>query len=724
MKIEKIRINNFRLLKNTIIDFEKELSLIIGKNNCGKTSVLIVIDKFLGSQSITNTFSYDDFNLDFKEDLWKLINHVIKWDDILVPGIALYIYIQCENEDNLSNIEKLMLDLDPKNKTVVIKYEYFLNLDSYEQLANAFHEYNKKHKDIDAKQLFDTFMKNKHRKYFHVRRKSVFYDIYKDEINEINYREIDSKIVDLRKIISFKYISARRDTSNAENDNTLSCLSSKYYERATDKEESTPILENFEDMLSNTDNELSNIYEDLFSGVLDKIKKFGGIRENETAVKIVSTIRKQQLIKGNTTVVYEDQGQLLPETYNGLGYLNLISIIFEIETILSCFREDNDETKKPSDINLLFIEEPEAHTHPQMQYVFINNIKNILREGSSGSEGKKSINLQTVITTHSSHIVSECNFDDVKYLYKQSVTEVVSKNLKDLVIKYRSEKNPEKNHYKFLKHYLTLNRAEIFFADKCILFEGDTERILLPAMMKKIDQNTKDKIPLLSQNITLMEVGNYSHIFDEFLKFIGVKTLIITDLDAAKKEQTGVSNEGEPIYTLKASENREATHTTNGALKHYFEIPLNKTTKSQFDFFCSLNSNDKILMDTTDGWVLDNDGKMMIVYQNEEENTSGEKYIPRSFEDAFFHINREFIINDKNNFSSLKNINYFSENVGDSKKYKYSSYELARECVESKASFAMDVLLNSTYEEDGIDFSNWQIPRYIKEGMEWIKQGN
>ena len=40
MKITKIIINNFRLLKNTEIDLEKDLSLIIGKNNCGKTSVL------------------------------------------------------------------------------------------------------------------------------------------------------------------------------------------------------------------------------------------------------------------------------------------------------------------------------------------------------------------------------------------------------------------------------------------------------------------------------------------------------------------------------------------------------------------------------------------------------------------------------------------------------------------------------------------------------------
>lgn len=56
MKISKMVINNFRLLKSTEIDLEKELSLIIGKNNCGKTSVLVVLTKFLGEQSTTNNF--------------------------------------------------------------------------------------------------------------------------------------------------------------------------------------------------------------------------------------------------------------------------------------------------------------------------------------------------------------------------------------------------------------------------------------------------------------------------------------------------------------------------------------------------------------------------------------------------------------------------------------------------------------------------------------------
>lgn len=48
-----------------------------------------------------------------------------------------------------------------------------------------------------------------------------------------------------------------------------------------------------------------------------------------------------------------------------------------------------------------------------------------------------------------------------------------------------------------------------------ILIEGDTERILIPAMMKKIDQEFTDGVPLLSQNISIIEVGAYSQVFDQ-----------------------------------------------------------------------------------------------------------------------------------------------------------------------------------------------------------------
>ena len=35
----------------------------------------------------------------------------------------------------------------------------------------------------------------------------------------------------------------------------------------------------------------------------------------------------------------------------------------------------------------------------------------------------------------------------------------------------------------------------------------------------------------MSQNISIIEVGNYSEIYSTFIKFIGTKVLIITDID-------------------------------------------------------------------------------------------------------------------------------------------------------------------------------------------------
>ncbi|MCQ2246558.1 MAG: ATP-binding protein [Bacteroidaceae bacterium] len=46
MFVKRITVDNFRLLKNFSIDLQKELSLVIGKNNVGKTSLLVVLDKF------------------------------------------------------------------------------------------------------------------------------------------------------------------------------------------------------------------------------------------------------------------------------------------------------------------------------------------------------------------------------------------------------------------------------------------------------------------------------------------------------------------------------------------------------------------------------------------------------------------------------------------------------------------------------------------------------
>jgi len=727
-------VKNFRLLKDLKLDLEEILSIIIGKNNCGKTSLLSVLNRFIGDKSSSNSFTYDDFNVEFKKELYSCIEDKNKvWGTH--EGISLLIFIEYSDRDNLANISDLMLDLNPDNKKVVLKFEYLLDDDNFNKMKEKFQEYETKHAlSLDRLTCFEGFIKSNHRNFFKLNRKAVQFNNDTQDVNLNEFIDLDKKKVDISKIINFKYISAHRAITNIDNDGTLSDLSSKYYEKTEINDSQNKAIEKFENTLINTDINLSLVYDDLFKDVVQKVKRFGGMKKDETVIKVISSLQRRELLKGNTTVVYDDNCHSLPESYNGLGYLNLISMIFEIETLLSEFRRDNRKEMKPADINLLFIEEPEAHTHPQMQYIFIKNIKDILEEGSDGSNGNKSFELQTIITTHSAHIVSECEFDDIKYFKKNSINSVESKNLKLLEIEYGKEKKMGNTHFKFLKQYLTLNRSEIFFADKAIFIEGDTERILVPAMMKKIDEadtNAKS-VPLLSQNISIIEVGNYSQIFDKFIAFIGIKSLIITDIDSFKfvddKDNSGVvkkNKDGSNKQKVEATPVEDSTNTSNGALKHYYEKEienyLKKARIKEIDYFKNLDIKDKVLFKENDNWKSSSDGFLMLVYQVTEVNEDGDYYNARSFEDAFFHINRKLIINNKDSFNSLKNISYFDEKESTSGKHKYDSYILAEKCIQSKPSFAMDVLLNSE-SNDISSYSNWKIPKYIEDGLLWLKE--
>lgn len=147
MKIFKIEVENYRLLKDFSVELEKELSLIIGKNNTGKTSILSVLEKFLGHSEKTK-FTFDDFNIDFKKILKEKIAAVeaIAEEDYKRFGIRLRLFIEYTETDNLSNVSRVMMDLDPDNNVIVLGFEYALDYNGYTRLRNDFKEFEAKEK--------------------------------------------------------------------------------------------------------------------------------------------------------------------------------------------------------------------------------------------------------------------------------------------------------------------------------------------------------------------------------------------------------------------------------------------------------------------------------------------------------------------------------------------------------------------------------------------------
>ena len=517
MKVSKISVKNFRLLRNFSIDLEKDLSLILGKNNCGKTSLLLVLDKFLNGRG----FSFDDFSIDFKDELKTVLESYSVEDDEPFPflGISLKIFIEYDDFDDLSNIgDKVIMDLDPDNRVVVLGFEFYLSEDNFISLKKDYEVARREREGKSSPQngIF-SFVKNNISNYFKIAKKSILFDIEQQREKDQFFTDLIKENIQVEKIINFKWINAKRNVSNKDKERSLSSQSAAIYRKMESEKINKDVIDKFKEELTDTDEKLEKIYQEMFKEIISDVKKFGGTKQEESLIKITSTLQHKELLEDNTTVVYgtESEGIQLPENYNGLGYMNLISMIFEIKIILHEFQKD--KYTNPSDVNLLFIEEPEVHTHPQMQRVFIKNIKSLLANGIPVEMGDNR-KLQTIISTHSSHIVSESDFEDIKY-FKKIDGSVISNNLKDL----KSEYGEHESYYKFLKQYLTLHRADLFFADKAIFIEGDTERILLPAMMKKIDIEDElldfnkpgsNLIPLLSQNISIVEVGAYSQVFE------------------------------------------------------------------------------------------------------------------------------------------------------------------------------------------------------------------
>ena len=688
MILKKMKVKNFRLLKNFELNFKDELSLVIGKNNCGKTSSIIVLDKMLNSSKLF----WEDINLECQKDLYKKIIgfDITKLDEVqLLETINMQLFIEYNDNDSYENIQKFMMDLNPDNNIIVLEFISLIAAKKIIELKNIMSE-----KNIEDFKSFSKFMSKNFGNFFETEKYSRGFDVEANEITQDRSEEIDNK--DIQKVIKVAGIRADRAVSNDDRNHVLSGLTGKYFSSyKAAKDESESVFTRLEEKLEEADKELYKIYngeksegeepiDGIFSDVIDVIKTYGGA-ENGIDIAIESSISEKNLLSDNTNLSYRQGGDCsLPETYNGLGYLNLIGILFEIETNIQELFE------QPADINLLYIEEPEAHTHPQLQYIFIRNIKSHIKAHRNKLLKEKNKQLQVLITSHSSHIVSECNFDDIIYLKKNGNT-VIAKSFNSLKEEYGGD---EQKGFKFVKQYLTMNRSELFFTDKAICIEGDTERILMPMMMHKIDNKEKPKanlIPLLSQNISIIEVGAHSHIFIPLFEFLGIKVLIITDIDAATKNDNGRYVKSHP---------QEAKYTSNASIKDFFKDICLDESNNEFEELLKKTPEDKIK------------NNIRIAYQIPETDGG---YQASSFEDAFIALNKDFILKNKEGLCEYGALKDFSNDEIDNGDY----YNFALNNVKKKSAFASSLLYFD--DENGEEDEKWAVPHYIEEGLLWIR---
>ena len=352
MKISKIEIDHFRALENFALLVEEDLSVIIGKNNTGKTSLLSILDRFLGESK--SSFEFHDFNKKYLANNFPFNTEATLSAEEYIPFfISLTIHIEYNETDYIGNLAKLFMSLDPKDKTAIIRFEYVM---TYELYLNALKDYAVYcSKAGRKKRNICEYVEKYHSKYF----KQVIKSINPNDTNE--FVEIKEK-GDIQKIINFKYIKAIRDVSNLDEaktkSQTLSKLAVKYCEARRQETLDESLLD---DVLKESDIKLDQIYKKIFKDVIADIERFS-YGKDEAKICVKSMLSASTLIKENANVVYSKGSEFLPEEYNGLGYMNLFAMIFYINIQIDEFRKITKANQVSADINLLYIEEPEADT--------------------------------------------------------------------------------------------------------------------------------------------------------------------------------------------------------------------------------------------------------------------------------------------------------------------------------------------------------------------------
>lgn len=201
--------------------------------------------------------------------------------------------------------------------------------------------------------------------------------------------------------------------------------------------------------------------------------------------------------------------------------------------------------------------------------------------------------------------------------------------------------------------------------------EGTTERVLMPRICRIVDEDIAPEKRLGRQYITTIEVGGaHAHLFYPLLDSLELKSLIVTDIDAVRVDDTKEKKRAVECPCAIAD------HSSNTAIRRWFE--LKKGEQIGIDALTAKTPEDKCTV------------YRRIAYQIPED---GSVWRARSYEDALILANpAHFQLPADGDLGTI-------------------AWEMAQDLSKSETALRF-----------AIQEQHWTVPGYLREGLAWLAE--
>lgn len=513
MYISHIKIKGFRNFKDSDIDFNDGINILIGHNNAGKTNLLralqLVIEPHCrfrrlnaydfnrdvtleelkdNSPEVTITLTIKNSNAEYneqEEDLRVIAGWLTEMEHGYEATLSYRFNLPAEKEDEYKAVVAEAVDL--KSCWSIIEND-FLRYYIYRLLAGS--PDNPVQPEIDKLERFDF----------------QFLGAMRNVEDELFY----GRSTMLKDVLNFFVdygIKKNEHKSTVEKEAALKEI------KKTFGEESATLMTSLMDRL------------DKGKDVMLDYAQETGASFNNAIPDFKSTLTEQDLFAALKLIIKYGEDIEIAATHNGLGYNNLIYM----SLLLAKMQADADGGYMGDNAKvypILAIEEPEAHLHPAMQYKFLKFLdKNLKRDHKVR---------QIFITTHSSQITAAVKLDDIICLHRSDdgATHV------SYPAKVFSDSIEDKKSKNYVQRFLDATKSDMLFARKVIIVEGVAEELLMNTLSRYDGKSLED------HHVSVVNInGRY---FDHFIKLFNTvaspnaipkKVACITDRDPVKKKR-------------------------------------------------------------------------------------------------------------------------------------------------------------------------------------------